>query len=99
MLKASAVILRAQQDDRIWATVVFPLPGSPSRRIVCFLSGRMELMFSDWPSLEVRGSGLAWKSEKYVFVVVISQATSAVFQQFTGKQLHLLLFVIVFFFF
>lgn len=55
MLKGSVVVLSAQQDDRIWARLVFPLSGSPSRRIISFLSGRIELMFRDWPSLESKG--------------------------------------------
>ncbi len=49
------MVLSAQQDDSVWATLVFPQPGSPSRRIVSFLSGKMELMFRDRPSLESRG--------------------------------------------
>ncbi len=47
------MVLSAQHDDSVWATLVFPAAWFSKQKDRFFLSGKMELMFRDRPSLGI----------------------------------------------
>lgn len=50
-LERACVGPSVQEETRMWATVVFPLPGGPSRKSVSPASGSKAWRFTGWPLL------------------------------------------------